>query len=225
MTAHYIPDDDMGKILWFKAFDTWLQAHGAAHAFSPADIAELTAKTAEFDAALLANQKAKAAAKAATEAKNAARTTVTALARRYAQKLQTDLMMTDGERAAAGLTVPDTTPTPTDPEAIFVVEPPLLLLDFSKRHQVTIHWGPNPGNERNNARPAITLGCDIQFARGGEPEDEAGWMPIDAISTKSPSIHRVQDTVPTTYAYRARYIAKTGIRGPFGDPVTCTVSV
>jgi hypothetical protein len=224
MTAHYIPDDDMGKLLWFQAFNTWFQAHGAAHGFSPADIAELTAKTAEFDAAIVANEKAKAASKAATAGKNAARAALATLARQHAQRLQTDRTMTDGERAAAGLTVPDTTPTPTDREAIFAIVPPLLLLDFSIRRQVTIHWGPNPGNERNNARPAGVFGCDIQCARGGEPEDEAGWMQID-ISTKSPSTHHVQDTVPTTYAYRARYIAKTGKRGPFGDPATCTVSV
>jgi len=132
--------------------------------------------------------------------------------------------MTNEERAAARLTVPDTTPTPADPEAIFAIAPPLLRLDFSIRHQVTLHWGPNPGNERNNARPSGTFGCEIQCARSGIPEDETRWMPLK-INTKSPFLHHVHDTEPTTYAYRARYIDKKGEYGPFSALATCTVSV
>jgi len=33
------------------------------------------------------------------------------------------------------------------------------------------------------------------------------------------------DTIPTTYAYRARYVGKKLKSGPFGAPATCTVSV
>lgn len=224
MTTHYIPDGDTGKMFWFREFDTWLQAHGAAHDFKPAAIAELTAKVAAFDAAMLANVKAKALSKAATAEKNAARAAVTRLARMYAQKLQKELTMTDEDRAEAGLTIPDRKPTPTDRDAIHVIEPPMLLLDFSIRHQVTVHWGPNPGNERRNPRPAGTFGCEIQCARVGKSQDKMLWTPI-AIETESPFLHVVKDTTPTTYAYRVRYIGKVGGYGNFGAEAKCTVSV
>ena len=118
----------------------------------------------------------------------------------------------------------DTTPTRLAPDAIFAIPPPLLSLDFSIRHQVTIHWGPNPCNERNNARPAGTFGCEIQFARGRVPAEEALWTQL-GIGTESPLIHNVHDSEPVTYAYRARYLSRNAKYGPFGAPATCTVSV
>ncbi|MCK5862861.1 MAG: hypothetical protein KAH38_10270 [Candidatus Hydrogenedentes bacterium] len=224
MTMHYIPDGDTGKMFWFRAFNKWLQAHGTAHGFTPAALAKLTAKVAEFDAAMEANMKAKATSKAATAEKNVVRAEITRMARQYAQMLQTSPSVTDEDRGKAGLTIPDRKPTPTDRDAIHVIEPPMLWLDFSIRHQVTVHWGPNPGNERRNARPAGTFGCEIQCARGGIPQDNALWTPI-GIETESPFLHVVKDTTPTTYAYRARYIGKVGGYGNFGDEATCTVSV
>jgi len=224
MPIHYIPDDDVGKLMWFKSFDLWLQAHGAGHGISPAQIVELSARAADFNTAMVAHERAQAAAKAATAEKNGARTAIVTLGRKYVRVLQADLSMTDAERAAAGLTVPDRIPTPTDPEAISAIKPPLLLLDFRIRHQVTIHWGPNPGNERRNARPVGTYGCEIQFARGGVPADASGWTALK-LDRKSPFTHHIEDTKPTTYIYRARYIGIDLEYGPFGAHATCTVSV
>jgi len=132
--------------------------------------------------------------------------------------------MTDAERAAAGITVPDATRTAASPDAIRTMDPPSLRLDFSKRLQVIIHCGPNPHDERHNGRPHGTIGCEIQFHRGGIPEHEADWVTLD-IDTESPFIHIIHEDEPTTYAYRACYIGKDLKRGPFSNPATCTVSV
>ena len=119
---------------------------------------------------------------------------------------------------------------------IRTMDPPSIRLDFSKRLQVIIHWGPNPHDERRNGRPQGTIGCEIQFHRGGIPaklnspdlpislEHEVGWVTLD-IDTESPFIHTVHEDEPTTYAYRACYISKDLKRGPFGNPTVCTVSV
>ena len=129
------------------------------------------------------------------------------------------------------------------------MEPPLLLLDFHLRHQVSIHWGPNPGNERQNAKPRGILGCELQYARGGLPADESGWTSL-GLDTDSPMLHHIdsgnsgtgtsmleegdrpalvpplgQSPFSTTYVYRARYVDKMLHYGNFGDPVECTVSV
>jgi len=146
------------------------------------------------------------------------------LSREDVRRLQADPTMTDGDRAAAGITVPDAGPTPTSAATVHELTPPDCVLDFSKREQVTIHFGLDPHNERQNARPAGTLGAQIQYHRGGLPTLEADWATLD-IDTQSPYIHIIHEDTPTTYAYRACWVDKKLNHGPYGDPAVCTVSV
>ena len=222
--ADYIPKDDAGRILWLDNFRTWLTAYGATHGFTPAEIAAFVTASGAASFAVTNNQTAQALARSTTAAKNTAIAAAIALARDDAQRIQTYPTTTDAERAAAGITVPDTTGTATPGEKIMTIPPPLMLLDFSVRRQVTVHWGPNPSNERENGRPDGTIGCQVQTARGGIPAAETAWTPLD-IDTESPIIHAIADTAPTTFAYRARYVGKNLKFGPFGDPAVCTVSV
>lgn len=224
MDPNYIPADDPGKLRWILHFDQWFRANGADFGFSPAQLADMAARAAAFRDTMTAHQSAQAAARAATQTKNQARAAAIALGRTFAQEIQNKSKTTDADRAAAGLTVPDTTPTRTAPDTILTIPAPLLLLDFSVRRQVTVHWGPNPANEHENGRPAGTLGCQIQAARGGVPTDETGWVILDT-DTQSPLIHTVEEDMPTTFAYRARYLGKTLKYGPFSEHAACTVSV
>jgi len=222
--ADYIPRHEAQKIRWLIHFSVWLVVNGTSHGFTFDEVCGLYSTA--FQAKLAADNNAalQAAARAATAHKNAVLWGTVAVARDYVQMLQHDLTMTDAERAAAGITVPDAIKTATSPERISRIVPPLLLLDFSIRRQVTIHWGPNPGNEHQNARPHGVMGCEIQYAVGGVPADESGWTSL-GLDTESPMIHDVTETTPTTYIYRARYVSKNLEYGHFGDPAECTVSV
>jgi len=220
----YIPKSEAEQILWLGNSATWLTANGASHGFTPAEITAYSTAVADASTTMTDNVTAQAAAKAATAAKNTALAAALELARDNAQRLQNDPNMTDEERAAAGLTVRDATKTATPADDVMTIAPSLLLLDFSVRRQVTVHWGPNPSNERANGRPAGTIGCQVQAARGGIPTEETLWIALD-VDTESPLLHVVNETIPTTYAYRARYVGKNVKMGPFGDPAVCTVSV
>ena len=132
--------------------------------------------------------------------------------------------MDDGARGEAGITIPDDDKSPTSENAIKDVTPPIIHLDFSIRHQVTVHWGPNPGNEHLNGKPAGVQGCEIQYVKNEEPEDENAWFNL-GMDTDSPLLHEVHETSATTYIYRARYVDKKLRTGAFGDPARCTVSV
>ena len=247
--SDYIPSTDPEKVLWLLALTDWLETNGAAHGFTPVEITDFQTEVGAAQTALNTHIAAQDAARAATIAKNEAIGTAIATGRDYAQKLQHDLSMTDADRAAAGITVPDPDKTPAAPQSVAEMEPPLLLLDFHIRHQVSIHWGPNPGNEHENGKPRGVLGCEIQYARGGIPADESGWVPL-GLDTDSPLLHHIdpgnpgtgtgmpensdsparvpplgQSPFSTTYAYRARYVDKKLNYGNFGDPVECTVSV
>ena len=127
-------------------------------------------------------------------------------------------------RAEAGLTIRDTARTKSSDDDILTITPPMVHLDFSVGQQITIHWGPNPQDERRNGRPQGVVGCEIQVHRGGLPEHEAEWQILDT-DTNSPYVDMVHEDTPTTYAYRARYLGKRQKHGAHGDPAVCTVSV
>ena len=220
----YIPRGEASRILWLSNLAAWLNAHGATHGFTPAEISAFNTAATAAKTALSDNVALKAAARAGTTTKKAAIAAALEMARDNVRRIQSAPNTTDGDRGAAGITIPDTNPTPTPADAILTIEPPLLVLDFSVRHQVSVHWGPNPANEQQNGRPAGTTGCQIQTARGGIPEAEAGWTHLELV-TRSPFIHTVHEDAPTTYAYRARYVGKKLKNGPFSAPATCTVSV
>jgi len=222
--AGYIPTSDAEKIAWLANFNTWAAAHGTTHGLSPAEVAELNTETTDAETAYTEHVAAQDAARGATANKNTVMGQAIAVARDLAQRIQHDPNTTDQDRADAGLTVPDHTPTKSDEDEILTVTPPMLHLDFSIRQQVTIHWGPNPQDERNNGKPHGVVGCEIQYHRGGLPADEADWKPLDT-DTDSPYVHTLSESEPTTYAYRARYLGKKLKHGPHGDPVVCTVSV
>ena len=222
--ADYIPRSDEEKAIWLNQFSNWLLANGASHGFSVAEMDAMRAAATVAMDALTDMETARAAARAATAAKNTAMGAAVALARENAQRLQNWPTVTDADRADAGITVPDTTPTAADPDAILTVSAPLLLLDFSVRRQVTVHWGPNPSNEQQNGRPAGVIGCQVEYALGGIPADESAWRVLET-DTDSPCIHSVSETTPTTIAYRARYVGKNLKLGPYGDPAECTVTL
>ena len=219
----YIDHDDPGSLLWLSNFNTWLGANGGAHGITAGEIAAMGTNVTGYSSALSDHETAQAEARAATQAKNAAKKKAIDLARDLAQRLQATPSMTDADRAAAGITVRDTTPTP-GPTDVATIPPPLLLLDFSVRRQVTIHWGTNPANEGRNARPKGTMGVQLSWARGGIPTNEASWAVLDN-DTESPYIHELNESAPVSIAYRARYIGKNLKLGPLGDPVVCTISV
>ena len=224
----YIPNKEPAKIQWLWNLALWLwrdnALNGLLHGFSIHEVNIFRVTVVQAKQAADNNVTKQAAARAATVAKNTAFGAAIAMARDNAQRLQNDPNMTDEDRAAAGLSVPDAIPTSTALDEVMMLEPPLLLLKFNIRRQVTVHWGPNPNDESHNARPAGTIGCQIQVARGGIPTEEAQWIALD-VDTDSPLLHVVDDTTPTTYAYRARYVGKNVKFGPFGDPAVCTVSV
>jgi len=220
----YIPTTEAEQIAWLERFNIFMQANGASYGFTPAELAELdsrviAAKTAHENCKVL-----EIAYRAGVQQKKHTLADAIALSRTDVRRLQVAPNMTDAVRVEAEITVSDDTPSTPSPDAIEEITPPEIVLDFSKRERVTIHFGPNPGNEKENGKPEGVYAAEIQFHRGGLPEHEADWQFLE-IDTASPFVHVVHEDVPTTYAYRACWVDTRRNRGPHGDPAVCTVSV
>lgn len=223
MANPYIPGDEDGKLFWLSNFAAKLPTYAASLGLTGTEPADMTTKSDAAAASRLASDNAQAAARAAIQTKRANIADAVSFARSLVARIQPHPAMTDTIRADLQITIPDTTPTPSSPDDVMNIPPPLVRLDWSVRRQITIHWGPNPGDERNNGRPSGTVGAQIMWARGGIPTNEASWVALE-IDTDSPFIHHVDEDAPITLAYRARYVGKNLKFGPPSDPATCTVT-
>ncbi|MBI4721873.1 MAG: hypothetical protein HY769_02565 [Candidatus Stahlbacteria bacterium] len=69
------------------------------------------------------------------------------------------------------LTVRDKKPTLLSEDIVMRTPPPILLVDHGHLRIAIIHWGPNPQNERKNAKPEGIVGVKIWYSMStGEVE-------------------------------------------------------
>jgi len=112
----------------------------------------------------------------------------------------------------------DTQPTPVPPDYVANLEPPNLLLNWSRRGQVTVHFGVTPSNEKLNAKPVNIAGAKIWYRIESGP-----WVWV-ADDTNSPYNHNFIITEPLDVEYRAQWFDKKGRLGAFGESAKCMVS-
>lgn len=214
----YIPCSDAEFDEWFRNFAANISAIATPLGISPAMITEVTDAYANWQPGYAAQQMARNAAQAATETKDALRDTGKETVRPLVGVLQAHPGLTDAQRAILGITVPDRKPTPASPEYVTALAPPLLLLDWSGRGLVVVHFGVNPSNEKNNAKPHGIFGARI-WSR----QDGGDWEYV-AVDTNSPYTHNFSITKPVSVEYRAQWIDKQMRPGPFSQTVKCVVT-
>jgi len=114
-THDYIPGDEAGRIAWLLHFAGWMTTYGAAHGFTSDEISTLNTDVDDADTAVTNTVEKEADFRAAVVTKQDNIANAIHLAREDVRRLQADPNMTDAERAAAGITVPDATKTPRHP--------------------------------------------------------------------------------------------------------------
>ena len=225
MGKDYIPFKDAEFNQWLGGFTKYIENHYAELGLTAADKDNLVAANTAWKADYQAHMTAKSAARTAKGTKDQTRDTTESLARSIAQRSTVYPGTTDGHRTGMGITVPDTNPTLTAPEYVATLDPPLVLLDWSQRGQVTVHFGVYPANEKNNSKPADIVGVRISYRTvpTGRQAETGPWQFL-ADDTNSPYIHSFAITEPITVEYRAQWIDKKMRLGSFGQTAKCTVT-
>jgi hypothetical protein len=214
----YIPKMDAQFDEWFRIFDDEVSAIATPLGVTPALITAVATAYANWQLAYVAHQTAHNAAQAAAETKDEARAAAKEAVRPVVGMLQKNPGLTDAQRETLGITVPDREPTPTAPDYVVNLAPPILLLDWKQRGQVTVHFGVNPSNEKRNAKPPEIAGANIWY------RVESGPWQFVALDTNSPYNHNLAITEPQNVEYRAQWVDKKGRTGPFSETAKCTVS-
>lgn len=218
MGRSYMPYGDAQLDEWAENFAAQLPAIATAVGGIPAPlVADVTTGQADWDTAYDAHQVAQNAAQSATEVKDEAKVSVQTSIRIVVGMLQKNPALTDAQREILSITVPDLIRTPTSPDYVVNLAPPLLLVE-SKRGQVTVHFGVNPSNEKRNAKPTDIAGAKIWYRIEGGP-----WNFV-ADDTNSPYYHNFAITEPQNVEYRAQWFDKKMRSGPFSESAKCSVT-
>ena len=214
----YIPYSDAEFDEWFRNFSANISAIATPLEIPPAMITAVTDAYAAWEVGYTAQRTAKNAHQAATETKDELRDTGKEAVRPLVGLIQAHPWLTDAQRQILRITVPDRNPTPASPDYVGSLLPPLLLLDWSGRGVVVVHFGVNPSNEKNNAKPQGIFGAKIWCRQDG-----ADWEYV-ADDTNSPYTHNFAITEPASVEYRTQWLDKQMRTGVFSQSAKCTVS-
>jgi hypothetical protein len=223
MTTKYVPQSDIGFDQWLETFTNYVAGHYVQLGVSAADKDTMIARNQFWGVRYQAHINALAAARGAKEEKDTSRQSAEEFARYLAQRIQTSSGTTDTDREALGITVADEEPTPLPEDVVLTTAPPMLFIDHSQPRIAIVHFGLNPQNEKENAKPIGMSGVKLWFHIGGIPEDGGQWEFL-ADDTNSPYNHIVNNDTTVTIAYRGQWFDKRLRLGPLGDPVVAAIT-
>ena len=178
-----------------------------------------TAQTAR-NTALVANVTAQQAAKSATQQKNIDRAAAVSVVRALVGRLQASAAVDDTERAALGITVPDTEPTPTGPPT----SSPIATVDCRQRLEHSIDF-MDENTPTRKAKPAGVMGAEIWVKVDDpppvDPETDLRFLGLD---TRTPYLAQYNGADGGKRAhYMLRWVNAKGDKGPWSETVSVTI--
>ena len=239
--ADFIPKSDAEFDVWFQNFVAQLKLLGPALGIPANLITDIDNLLQSWIADYQGHIVAKAAARGKRERKDDTLGDSKSLLRTLTKMLQANPALTNEQRQYFLITVADTIPTPQSPDYVLGITPPLTDADFSQRQQITLHFGTNPQNERENAKPDGIAGAKLwfhvvsprpqvakestasKFLMALDYQDWHEWNFL-ADDTNSPYVHIIETNVPITIDYKAQWFDNSMRLGPLGDPVRATVT-
>jgi hypothetical protein len=214
----YIPDKDAEFDEWVKAFNSYVSTNYLAIGVSATEKSTLGTMTMQWSGFYTDHLAKKAAARAAAESKDEKRDGLEDFVRSLAKRITSYSGTTDADRESLGITVADKEPSPIPPDYVRELPPPNIVLDWSKRNQITIHFGTNPANEKANAKPKDIACAKIWFRTG-----MGGWEWL-ADDSSSPYVHSIGDGTALVVEYKAQWVDKKMRVGTISEVAKCTVN-
>jgi hypothetical protein len=220
----YLPQSDAAQGPRAANFIGYASANLANLGLVAGDLTPVSNAYAVWNTNYNNNVTAQSAAQSARQAKDLARGDLEAAVRALVRRLQASPSVDDSERAALGITVPDTTPTPTGPPATT----PVLRLESPARLRHIIHF-TDSSTPTSRAKPAGVLGAEIwiNLQPVGQPTPtDPGTFTLVALDTRTPYLldFPAADGGKNAH-YLARWVGNKGDKGPWSETASATVGV
>lgn len=177
----------------------------------------------EWTKSYAANVTAQAAAEAARQDKDAARRALEVQIRLVTGFVQGYAKTTDADRASLGITVRDTTATPTRPPT----SRPMVRVETGQRLQHRLRF-VDESTPTRTAKPKGTAGAEVWLAlvdinQLPPPLGEA-YRFVQLTSRPEALAEFVSADAGKTACYALRWVTATGARGPWSEVATATVA-
>ncbi len=220
----YIPGSDTEFLAWAANFVSYIQAHGPELGIGPPDITPIVTAQTDFDTKMADNVTAQQAAQSARQAKDASRDTLESAIRQLVRQLQASADVDDAERAALGITVPDTIRTTA---AGGIDTRPIGSVDTSQRLRHEIRF-VDEATPTSRAKPQGVMGCEIWVkvaAQSEAPPADPDELSFVAMDTASPYIVEYDgaDGGKTAH-YMLRWVKTGGEKGPWSETISATIT-
>ena len=221
--ADYIPGSDTEFQAWASNFITYASVHAVELGIDPAVMVPIVADFTDFATKMAANVAAQQAAQAARQAKDGSRDTLESAIRQLVRQLQASGDVDDSERAALGITIPDTIPT----AAGGIDTRPIGMVDTSQRLRHEIRF-VDEATPTSRAKPRGVMGCEIWVkvaAQAEAPPADPGELSFVSMDTASPYIAEYDgaDGGKTAH-YMLRWIKTGGEKGPWSETISATIT-
>ena len=142
-----------------------------------------------------------------------------ALLRALVRRLQASAAVSDAEREALGITVPDLGAT----AAATPTTRPLCQVDARQRLQHTINF-TDEATPTRRAKPAGVMGAQIWLKIGPTPPVDPGELTFLAVDTRSPYTADFDGEDGGKQAhYMLRWVNTRGETGPWSETATATI--
>jgi hypothetical protein len=219
MSTDFIPRPDADFNAWQVNFVTYANANLANLGLGLSDLTPIIAAQPPWTTSFTAHIAAQANAQAARATKDGNRTALETLIRALVRRLQASLSVSDAERAALGITVPDAGAT----AAATPTTRPLCEVDTSQRLRHTIDF-TDESTPTRKAKPAGVLGAEIWVKIGPTPPVDPGELTFLAVDTRSPYTRDYPGSEGGKQAhYMLRWVNTRGETGPWSETATATI--
>jgi hypothetical protein len=215
----YIPRPDPEFDTWQANFVSVVNGDLAGYGLVAGDLTPVTTAQTAWNASFPAHVTAQAAAQAARQTKDFDRSSYEEVVRAVVRKIQATAAVTDTAKAAAGITVRDSEPTPSGPPP----SAPVGQVDTSQRLAHTVHFADS-ATPTSRAKPAGVRGCEIWMKVGTPAPVDPSELSFVTLDTRTPhTVPFAGSDANKTVTYWLRWVSTRGETGPWSAAVSATV--
>ncbi|MBI3945553.1 MAG: hypothetical protein HY321_06525 [Armatimonadetes bacterium] len=219
MPSDYIPDSDAEFDAWQAQFVTYASSHATPLGLTADQITALTSAQTTWNGLYAEHVQARNWAMGARENKDESRAALEQRLRALTAQIQIAPGATDSMRAALGITIRDTTPTPVPAPTTR----PVAQIDSSQRLRHVIAFA-DEGTPTSRAKPAGVTGCQVWVKLGDPAPSDPKEMSYLATDTRTPyTVDFEAEEAGKRAYYMLRWVNTRGEPGPWGAMVTATV--
>ncbi|MCI0358498.1 MAG: hypothetical protein L0211_08450 [Planctomycetaceae bacterium] len=217
--AGYIPRGDAEFDAWQANFVAVVGGNLAGYGLVAGDLTPVAAAQTAWNASFPAHVTAQAAAQSARQTKDGDRSAYEQVVRAVVRKIQATASVTGTAKAAAGITVPDTTPTPSGPPPTA----PAGRVDTSQRLAHTVHFADS-ATPTSKARPPGVRGCEIWMKIGGPAPVDPAELSFVTLDTRTPHLVTFDGAdAGKLVTYWLRWVSTRGEAGPWSAALAATI--